>query len=461
VTRRKPPATSRLPKDFFQAPSDFIESIGFDHRLAAHDLRASLAHAEMLGRRRIIPAADARKIQRGLKTLSARAAKGERLPRAEDVHYAIELALRKLIGPAAGRLHTARSRNDQTVTAFRLYVRERVDLARSLLSDTAAAFLAQAEAAGNAVMPGFTHLQPAQPILAAHHFLAYAWMFLRDRDRLNDLRRRVNVLPLGAAALAGTSFPIDRSWVAKRLGFEAVCENSLDAVSDRDFAVEYVAALALVMAHLSRLAEELVVWSHPSFGFVTLADPFVSGSSIMPQKRNPDAAELLRGKTGRVYGDLMALLTLIKAQPLAYNRDMQEDKPPVFDAADTAEAALRIAAPMVRTWKIHPDKMRRACSEGRLLATEAADGLARRGVPFREAHAAVAAVAEHARKNDLPLEEVPLAAWRARSPVFGPWLKEALSLDRAVAARVSAGGTAPSSVRRQMAELRRRLRRGA
>jgi argininosuccinate lyase len=282
-------------------------------------------------------------------------------------------------------------------------------------------------------------------------------MFQRDRERLADLRRRVNQLPLGAAALAGTGFPIDRQWVAKRLGFEGVIENSMDAVSDRDFLVEFLAAASLVMTHLSRFAEELILWTNPAWGFVRLADDFTTGSSIMPQKRNPDAAELVRGKTGRVFGDLTALLTILKGTPLAYNRDFQEDKPPVFDAVDTVEACLDVTLPMVQTMKIDGSRTREACRQGFLLATEVADGLARRGMPFREAHGAVARAVRYATERGVPLEEVPLSFWRGLSPLAGPWIREALSLDKAVAARRSFGGTAPAEVRRQRAALRRRV----
>lgn len=445
-------------KSFFASPSSFIESIDFDHRLAAYDLRASAAHAEMLGRRRIISPSDSAKIVRALKALSSRLEKGGRLPRAEDIHYAIEQALHKILGPLAGKVHTARSRNDQVVTAFRMYVRDHADQLSHRLTNLAAAFTAQAEANSGAIMPGFTHLQPGQPVLASHHLLAYAWMFLRDRDRVRDLRKRVNVLPLGSAALAGTAFPIDRQWVARKLGFDGVSDNSIDAVSDRDFLVEYLSAGSLIMAHLSRFAEEMVIWSHPSWGFVYLADDFVSGSSIMPQKRNPDVAELIRGKTGRVYGDLMALLTLIKAQPLAYNRDLQEDKPPFFDAVDVLESSLDVAAPLVRTMKISPEKMRAACALGYILATDVADALVRRGMPFREAHGLVKEVVRYAQSRSLPLEDIPLSVWRSHSPLFGAWVHESLSLDKAVAARTSEGGTAPKSVQRQIQKLRRLLK---
>ncbi len=445
----------RAPKTI--SPETFVSSFYFDGRLAPYDLEASIAHAEMLGRRRIIPPAEARRIAAGLKRLQARLERGGRLEKAEDVHFAIEKTLYKEIGAVAGKLHTARSRNDQTVTALRLYLRDHIDGLNRRLKELAVAFLEQAGKNVTTVMPGYTHLQPGQPVLAAHHLLAHAWAFERDRDRLRDARRRVNQLPLGAAALAGTTFPIDRKGVATRLGFEGVLENSMDAVSDRDFLVEFLSAGALVMTHLSRFAEDVIIWSNPSFGFVRLADDFTTGSSIMPQKRNPDMAELLRGKAGRVYGALTALLTILKGTPLAYNRDFQEDKPPVFDAVDTLEAGLDVAIPMVRTMKIDAARTRDACRLGFLLATDAADALARRGMPFREAHGAVAQAVRYASARGLALEDVPLSVWKSLAPLAGPWIRDALSLDKAVAARASFGGTAPAEVRRQMAALQKRL----
>ena len=436
-------------------PAEFVASIGFDGRLAPYDLAASIAHVDMLARQKIISRAEGAKITAGLKRVAAKIARGGRLLDAEDVHFAIEKTLYKEVGPVAGKMHTARSRNDQTVTALRLYLRDHIDGINQRLAALVDAFLEKKGA--NAPMPGYTHLQPGQPVLVAHHLLAYGWMFQRDRERLADVRRRVNQLPLGAAALAGTTFPIDRHWVAKRLEFEGVIENSMDAVSDRDFLVEFLAAAALVMTHLSRLAEELIVWTNPSFGFVHLAEEFTTGSSIMPQKRNPDMAELLRGKAGRVFGDLTAMLTILKGTPLAYNRDFQEDKPPVFDAVDTLEACLDVTIPMVRTMKVNKDKTRDACRLGFLLATDVADGLARRGLPFREAHGAVAKAVRYAVERNCTLEEIPLAYWRDLAPQAGPWISDALSLDAAVAARRSFGGTAPAEVRRQSASLRRRM----
>ncbi len=439
-------------------PAEFVASLGFDWRLAPYDIQASMAHVEMLGRRRIISSTDAGKIIGGLKRIGARWEKGARPPQEEDIHFALEKALFKEIGPAAGRMHTARSRNDQVVTAFRLYVRHHIDEVRARLAALARAFVSQAERNPQAVMPGYTHLQPGQPVLAAHHLLAYAWMFQRDADRLADARKRVNRLPLGAAALAGTTFPIDRDFVARKLGFDGVVENSIDAVSDRDFLVETLSALALVMTHVSRLGEELVIWSNPLLGFVQLADPFITGSSIMPQKRNPDMAELLRGKTGRVFGALTAMLTTLKAQSLAYNRDLQEDKPPVFDAVETVEASLDVAIPMVETMALNPTRMKEACRLGFILATDVADALVRRGMPFRQAHGVVAGAVKRCLAEGRALEDLSVAEWKKHSPLFGEWVKDALSLDRAVAGRTSRGGTAPGEVRRQIAVLKKSLR---
>lgn len=441
-------------------PAEFVASIDFDGRLAPYDLFASMAHVEMLARQKILSRTEGDRIVGGLKRLAARVERGGRLLDAEDVHFAIEKSLYKEVGPVAGKLHTARSRNDQTVTALRLYLRDHIDGIDQRLAALVDAFLRQGEATASAIMPGYTHLQPGQPLLAAHHLLAYGWMFQRDRERLADVRRRVNQLPLGSAALAGTTFPIERRWVAKKLGFDGVIENSMDAVSDRDFLVEFLAAAALVMTHLSRLAEELILWTNPSFGFVHLADEFTTGSSIMPQKRNPDMAELLRGKTGRVFGDLMALLTVLKGTPLAYNRDFQEDKPPVFDAVDTVEACLDVTTPLVRTLKVNREKMLDACRLGFLLATDVADAFARRGVPFREAHGLVAKAVHYAVERDISLEQVPLSFWRNLSSQAGSWILETLSLEKAVAARRSLGGTAPAEVQRQRLALRRRMQKG-
>ncbi|HOW28737.1 MAG TPA: argininosuccinate lyase [Elusimicrobiota bacterium] len=438
-------------------PEEFIGSIEFDHRLAPFDLRASIVHARMLVRQGIIAPSAGRKIVAGLTGLLKDVEKGKRIPPAEDIHFAIEKALFRRIGPVAGWLHTARSRNDQVVTAFRMYVRDRIDHIDGLLCRLERVFLVSAEKQMGVVMPGHTHLQPAQPILLSHLLMAYAWMFQRDRERLVDVRKRVNVLPLGAAALAGTSFPIDPAWVARQLGFGRILDNSLDAVSDRDFTVEFLSALSLIMMHVSRWAEELVIGSNPNLDFVWIADPFVSGSSIMPQKRNPDVAELMRGKTGRVYGDLMAMLTLLKAQPLAYNRDMQEDKPPVFDAVDLVESVLDVCIPMVETLRWNAEKLADACRHGFLSATDVADELVRRGLPFRQSHGLVAGVVAYARERGLSLEDVPLPVWKKQSPRFDRWIYDVLSVSKAASHRTSPGGTSPVRVKEQIRRLKRMI----
>ncbi|MEW5881649.1 MAG: argininosuccinate lyase, partial [Pseudomonadota bacterium] len=393
------PATSSLhAKDnawsgrFAEPVAEFVlrytASVDFDRRLAFADIEGSLAHAAMLAKVGVLSAQDLAAIERGMAQIRGEIERGEFAWQLalEDVHLNIEKRLTELVGDAGKRLHTGRSRNDQVATDLRLYLRGEIDRIVAVLSRLQAALVDQAARHADTVMPGFTHLQVAQPVTFGHHLLAYVEMFERDRERLLDARKRVNRLPLGAAALAGTTFPIDREFVAARLGFEGLCENSLDAVSDRDFAIEFCAAAALLMMHVSRLAEELVLWMNPRFGFVRLPDRFTTGSSIMPQKKNPDVPELARGKTGRVYGDLTALLVLMKGQPLAYNKDNQEDKEPVFDAIDTVLDTLRAFAEMVPGIEVDAAAMRQAAEEGFSTATDLADYLVKRGMPFRDAH---------------------------------------------------------------------------
>ncbi|MHB9156240.1 MAG: argininosuccinate lyase [Endomicrobiales bacterium] len=434
---------------------EFIGSFSFDRRLAACDIEGSIAHVRMLAKCRIIPAADAKKIIKGLSSIAADLQKGRALRPGEDIHYAVEKELMRRIGPVGGKMHTARSRNDQVALDLRLYLRSEINQVLALLARTQQAIVAQAEKNAEAVMPGYTHLQPAQPVLFAHHLLAYAWMFERDKERFRDCLKRVNVLPLGSAALAGTSFPIDRKYVARLLGFAKISENSMDAVSDRDFAVEFLSSAAVTGLHLSRLAEELIVWSSAEFGFVRLADEFTSGSSIMPQKRNPDTAELVRGKTGRLYGDLVALLTLMKALPLAYNRDMQEDKPPVFDAADTLGECLEVAAGMLKGMKIHAAAMLKATERGFLSATELADYLSRKGVPFRLAHGTVKEVVAHCIARGKTLDELTPGELQRFDPRFGADLRAEIHPGRIVRKKTSQGGTSPRSVRAQIRSLSR------
>ncbi|MCU0769394.1 MAG: argininosuccinate lyase, partial [Burkholderiaceae bacterium] len=389
----------------------YTASIGFDRRLALADIEGSLAHAAMLARQQIIGADDLAAIERGLLMIRGEIERGGfdwRLE-LEDVHLNIEKRLTDLVGDAGKRLHTGRSRNDQVATDLRLWLRGEIDRIIALLRELQGALVEQAARHADTVMPGFTHLQVAQPVTFGHHLLAYVEMFERDRERLADARRRVNRLPLGAAALAGTTFPIDRAFVAERLGFEAIADNSLDAVSDRDFAIEFTAAAALIMVHVSRLAEELVLWMSPRYGFIRLPDRFTTGSSIMPQKKNPDVPELARGKSGRVIGHLMALLTLMKGQPLTYNKDNQEDKEPLFDTVDTLLDTLRAFAAMVPGIEADPAAMRVAAAEGHATATDLADYLVRRGMPFREAHEVVARAVRLATSRGVDLAALPLA----------------------------------------------------
>ena len=435
----------------------YTASVAFDRRLWRHDIRASVAHATMLARQEIISAADLADIERGMAQIAEEIETGTFVWSLdlEDVHLNIEKRLTTLVGDAGKRLHTGRSRNDQVATDIRLYLRDAIDDILSLLKQFQSRLLDLAEAEAATPLPGFTHLQVAQPVTFGHHLLAYFEMTRRDAERFADCRRRTNRLPLGAAALAGTSYPIDRNLVAELLGFDGVCENSLDAVSDRDFAIEFCAASALVMMHLSRLSEELVLWMNPRFGFVTIADRFCTGSSIMPQKRNPDVPELARGKTGRVYGHLMALLTLMKGQPLAYNKDNQEDKEPLFDAVDTVTDTLRIFAEMIAGISTRPENMRDALRQGYATATDLADYLARRGLPFRDAHAVVGLAVRHAEALGVDLSELALADLRQFSALIDEDVFKALTVDGSLAARNHIGGTAPEQVLAAIARARR------
>jgi len=438
----------------------FTASVDFDRRLAKYDIEGSLAHARMLAARGILPRRDLAAIQRGLARIRREIAAGsfEWSVDAEDVHLNIERRLTALVGDAGKRLHTARSRNDQVATDLRLWLRAEIDALLKLVAALERALLAQAGRHAALVMPGFTHLQVAQPVTFGHHLLAYVEMLERDRQRLTEVRSRVNRLPLGAAALAGTSFRIDRARVARELGFEGLCENSLDAVSDRDFAVEFCAVAALAMVHLSRLAEELVLWASPRFGFVRLPDRYCTGSSIMPQKKNPDVAELVRGKSARVIGSAVALLVLMKGQPLAYNRDNQEDKEPLFDAVDTLKDSLAVFAGMVAGLEPVPRAMRAAVLEGHATATDLADYLVRKGVPFRDAHEAVARAVREAERLGRDLAALPLATLQRFSAKIGADVKNVLTPEGSVGARNHAGGTAPAQVRAAVARARKRLR---
>ena len=434
-------------------------SLDVDKRLYAQDIQGSLAHADMLARRRIISPKDAAAIRRGLKRILAEIESGKFRfrPALEDIHMNVEARLAELIGPAAGRLHTARSRNDQVATDFRLWVRDAIDGIDQALRDLQAAFIRKAERHADTVMPGFTHLQPAQPVTFGHHLLAYVEMLGRDRGRLADCRRRANESPLGAAALAGTSFPIDRAATAKALGFDRAMANSLDAVSARDFALEFLSAASIAALHLSRLAEELVLWATPQFGFVKLSDAYTTGSSIMPQKRNPDAAELIRAKAGRLLGSFIGLSVVMKGLPLAYSKDMQEDKERVFAAADALELSIAAMTGMIDDLDVDAAAMRRAASAGFSTATDLADWLVREaGLPFREAHHVTGRVVRLAESKGCGLEDLKLVELQSIDQRIGRGVYSVLSVDRSVASRTSFGGTAPANVRRAAREARRR-----
>ncbi len=437
----------------------YTASVGFDRRLWRADIAGSLAHAEMLAAQGIISAADHADIRRGMAQITQEIESGsfEWKLALEDVHLNIEARLTQLVGDAGKRLHTGRSRNDQVATDVRLWLRDEIDGLVALLGELQRALIDLAEKNAEVILPGFTHLQVAQPVSFGHHLLAYVEMFARDAERLGDVRRRTNRLPLGAAALAGTSYPLDRERVAKTLGMEGVCQNSLDAVSDRDFAIEFTAAASLCMVHVSRFSEELVLWMSQNFRFIDLADRFCTGSSIMPQKKNPDVPELARGKTGRVVGHLMGLLTLMKGQPLAYNKDNQEDKEPLFDTVDTLRDTLRIFAELVGGIVVKPEAMERAARRGYATATDLADYLVKKGLPFRDAHEVVAHAVKTALGRGVDLAELSLAELQGFHASIEADVAQALTLRGSLNARNVVGGTAPDQVRAQVARHRARL----
>ncbi|MBO0905666.1 argininosuccinate lyase [Jiella sonneratiae] len=449
---------------FASGPDAIMEeinaSIDFDKRLYREDIAGSKAHAEMLAHRGIVTAEDAERIVAGLTEIEAEIEAGTFTfsRRLEDIHMNVEQRLAELIGPAAGRLHTARSRNDQVAVDFRMHVRGAFTALEAKLGDFIAALLDKAEAHAETVMPGFTHLQVAQPVTFGHHCLAYVEMAARDRSRCRDALARLDECPLGAAALAGTGFPIDRHMTAAALGFSTPTRNSLDSVSDRDFALEFLSVAAICATHLSRLAEEIVIWSTPQFGFVRLSDAFSTGSSIMPQKRNPDAAELVRAKPGRINGALISLLTVMKGLPLTYSKDMQEDKEQLFDAVDSLALALAAATGMVRDLTVNETAMRKAAGHGYATATDLADYLVRElGLPFREAHHVTGRAVSLAEKSGLGLEDLPLDVLKSLDARIGEGVYAVLGVDASVASRTSFGGTAPENVRRQVAYWRQRL----
>ncbi|TXI10504.1 MAG: argininosuccinate lyase [Polynucleobacter sp.] len=443
----------------------YTASVDFDKRMALVDIQGSLAHAEMLAAQKIISAQDYADIQKGMAQILSEMKEGSFTWELalEDVHLNIEARLTKLVGDAGKRLHTGRSRNDQVATDIRLWLRGAIDDIQSELTGLRKGLLNLAEKHAETIMPGFTHLQVAQPITFGHHMMAYAEMFARDAERLHDCRKRVNRLPLGSAALAGTSYPIDRERVAKTLGFEAVCQNSLDAVSDRDFAIEFCSVASLAMTHISRLSEELILWMSPRIGFIDLPDRFCTGSSIMPQKKNPDVPELARGKTGRVNGNLISLLTLMKGQPLAYNKDNQEDKEPLFDSADTLRDTLRIFADMVPHIQVKADTMRAAALQGFATATDLADYLVKKGLPFRDAHEAVAHAVKACSNKGCDLADLSLEELRAacdlgdKSSLVGEDAFQVLTLEGSVNSRKHTGGTAPEQVKKAIAAYRKNL----
>ena len=434
----------------------YTASVDFDKRLALFDIQGSLAHAQMLSACGIISIQDLVDIQRGMATIENEVISGEFDWQIdlEDVHLNIEKRLTVLVGDAGKRLHTGRSRNDQVATDVRLYLRHSIDELVLLVRSLQTALLDLAQHHTHTIMPGFTHLQVAQPISFAHHLMAYFEMLSRDADRLIDCRKRVNRLPLGAAALAGTSYPIKREYVADLLNFDGVCENSLDAVSDRDFAIEFTAAGSLIMAHLSRLSEELILWMSPRFGFIDIADRFCTGSSIMPQKKNPDVPELVRGKTGRVNGNLISLLTLMKGQPLAYNKDNQEDKEPLFDTVDTLTQTLLIYADMMRGITVKPEAMRQAALQGYATATDLADYLVKKGLPFRDAHEAVALTVRFAVERNCNLSDLKLSELKQFSDLIEDDIYEVLTLEGSLDSRNHIGGTAPNQVEAAIARAR-------
>ncbi|MEO8922229.1 MAG: argininosuccinate lyase [Caldimonas sp.] len=439
----------------------YTASVGFDKRLWRADIAGSRAHAEMLATQGIISATDLAAIESGLGTIAGEIAKGTFDWRVdlEDVHLNIEARLIELAGDAGKRLHTGRSRNDQVATDVRLWLRDEIGTILVLLGELQRTLVDLAELHTETILPGFTHLQVAQPVSFAHHLLAYVEMFSRDAERMHEVRARTNRLPLGAAALAGTSYPLDRKAVAKSLGMEGLCRNSIDAVSDRDFAIEFSAAAALCMVHFSRFSEELVLWMSQSFGFIELADRFTTGSSIMPQKKNPDVAELARGKTGRVVGHLMSLLVLMKGQPLAYNKDNQEDKEPLFDGVDTLQDTLRVFCELVPGIGVKAEVMERAAAKGYATATDLADYLVKKGVPFRDAHEAVARTVKHAIEQGVGLGDLSLATLQGFHPAMASDVHGVLTLRGSIASRTVEGGTAPIRVKGEIARHRARLKR--
>ena len=449
---------NRFQKQVDKMAQEYTASIPFDQRLYPQDIQGSIAHAKMLAKQRIIADREAETIIKALDSIREEIEQGkfQFKTQLEDIHMNVEARLFEKIGDVAGKLHTARSRNDQVALDLRLFLKEEIHETIDRLTNSQRAILELAEANKGVIMPGYTHLQQAQPVLLAHHLLAYFDMFQRDKERFGDCLKRVDVLPLGSGALAGVPYPIDREFVARELGFSKVSTNSLDAVSDRDFVIEFEASAAIAMMHISRLAEELILWSSAEFGFIEIGEEYTTGSSIMPQKKNPDVAELARGKTGRVYGNLMAVLTAMKALPLAYNRDMQEDKEGLFDTVDTLHSSLEVFAGMVRTIRVNATRIRRVIKDY-ILATDLADYLVKKGLPFREAHGVISRLSEYAIANDKTFHELGLREYHDFSPLFGEDVYN-VTLESSVASRDTIGGTSPQQVEKALERAGRLLK---
>ncbi len=438
---------------------DFNSSIATDSRMYAQDITGSIAHAKMLGRQGIITPEEADILADGLSVILEDISSGK-LPvdmECEDIHMFVEKVLTERLGDVGKKLHTARSRNDQVALDTRMYLRDEIGVISDLVRKLAAAVTDKAEEYYDTIMPGYTHLQRAQPVTFGHHLMAYAMMLLRDLERLSDTEKRINVSPIGSCALAGTTYDTDRKYEAEQLGFGDICRNSIDGVSDRDFCAETAFAISMIMVHLSRFSEEIILWSSWEFRFITLSDMYTTGSSIMPQKKNPDMAELVRGKAGRTFGDLMTLLTVLKGLPLAYNKDMQEDKDAVFDSVDTVKMCLEVFIPMISTLRANKDNMRAAAGKGFINATDLADYMVKKGMPFRMAYKISGGIVAECMEKGCTLEELPLEAYKAHSDIFDEGLYEAIDLDRCVSRRISEGGTSPGSVKDQIEYVRGEL----
>jgi len=454
--------SGRFTEETDKLVEEFNASISFDRRLFRHDIRGSIAHAATLEKAGILSRKELEKITAGLKEVEREISEKRFAftPEMEDIHMAVEKRLTEKIGPLGGKLHTGRSRNDQVALDIRLYLKDEIFIIAELIHELKKSIVEVAEENIDCIMPGYTHLQRAQPVLFGHYLLAYYEMFKRDTARLLDCLERADSMPLGAGALAGSPYDLDRKFTARLLGFSKVTENSLDSVSDRDFAIEFLSAASVLMMHISRLSEEIILWGTQEFGFIELSDAFSTGSSIMPQKKNPDVAELARGKTGRVYGDLMAALTLMKGLPLAYNKDMQEDKEPLFDAIDTVKDTLRVYAPMLKTVRINREAMKKAAQKGFLNATDAADYLTKKGLPFRDAHRVVGEAVAYCIKKGATLEDITLSEWKRFSPLFEDDVKKAVSIEISVNARTVYGGTSLKTVKARLKAVKSEIKRG-